>query len=832
MARLILTLAAICLLSYSGAGAQEILVAAQVGDLERVQAAVTVDPSRVELRGAYDKTPLIFAAQGGHVEIAGYLIDQGADLNQGNVRNETPLLYGVYFGHFEVVELLLDRGADPNILSSDGDSPLDMAVMLEQDRICSLLRSRGALETEMPPAEVEGLGEDLLRIAYPYAQAPNTVACTDSEGLLLVDTGWLRGMPALRQTLGRRDGREVAVIINTHQHPDHCEGNAIASSQTQVIALPDLQELVADGIVERDHGPWVARDGHSFPETFTFRHGGQVIRLVPVPGIHTDGDMLVYFTGANVVHMGDLLILQSFPSVTREVDQYLEFLDTVCAIFPADATLVCGHGPGGTIADARAYRDMLADVRSQVDLWLDEGRTQGEILDDESLERYAAYGEAIAELSVDYWIRAVCWNREHFGLPELQSDFDQCTKAIWSDHPRTFTDEAELKQAVATQRALLVEGMTAEEFYRVLAPAVARVRCGHTRTGLPLARLDDLKQEATCLPLDVRILGDELYVNHAFAGGPRVPRGAEILAIDGYETGTIVATLLAGLPADGGNQTYKRSAMNHRFARLFAAFFGSAPRFELTLAVTGEATPVKVLVPALSLAEVDSLTAVATGAADRPRWSSRIDTDQDYGYLQIGDFSYYEDPAVFNDPVGELFVGLQQQSIGTLILDLRGNDGGDPFCSSFVARHLLDPGVPYFAADTPYYTDLVVAQPVPDSVFRGELFVLIDGETFSSSTHLSALLRHHGRGVFIGEETGGCYVCNDASQTHVLEHTKVRVNVPRMAFAVAVQGMELGRGIRPDVAITPKIDDLVAGRDVVLEAAMQRIGSTGVSADN
>jgi C-terminal processing protease CtpA/Prc len=156
---------------------------------------------------------------------------------------------------------------------------------------------------------------------------------------------------------------------------------------------------------------------------------------------------------------------------------------------------------------------------------------------------------------------------------------------------------------------------------------------------------------------------------------------------------------------------------------------------------------------------------------------------------------------------------------------VRGNDGGDPYCSSFVVSHVIAEPVRYFAAGTPVYDDLVQPIPVPENVFTGELLVLTDGWSFSSTGHMLSLLRCRRRGIFLGEESGGSGACNDASRMHVMKHTGLRLNLPRRKFATSASCLPHGRGISPDIEVKPSIDDLIAGRDVVLERAISLAGS-------
>jgi glyoxylase-like metal-dependent hydrolase (beta-lactamase superfamily II) len=393
-----------------GAAAQEIIEAARAGDLARVRALVEADAAQLEVRSATAKTPLTYAAQGGHLELVAYLIGLGADPNARNVSDETPLLYAAYFGHEEVVAYLLAHGADPNVVSGNGDNPLDVADMQGAERIVSLLEAGGAVRTRLEAPEVLRVADGIHKIAFPYGEAPTILVCSGDDGLLLVDTGWRRTLPDLRATLQELDARGVVAVVNTHEHEDHVEGNAIAGEQAPLISLARLDELVAAGTIRRGGGPLTGRSGHAFASYCAFDFGGQEIRLIPAAGAHTDGDLIVHFTGSNVVDMGDLLILQSFPSVTEEADRYLEILATVLDVFPADTILIAGHGKSGSMQEVADYHRMLSAVRDLVVGHIEEGWSNEEILKDPALAQYAAFGTFIPVLSVNYWVEAVCRN--------------------------------------------------------------------------------------------------------------------------------------------------------------------------------------------------------------------------------------------------------------------------------------------------------------------------------------------------------------------------------------------------------------------------------------
>lgn len=413
-----------------------------------------------------------------------------------------------------------------------------------------------------------------------------------------------------------------------------------------------------------------------------------------------------------------------------------------------------------------------------------------------------------------------------YPLAQLQEDFDQYVDVIRKDHPMTFTDKNVLEQTITDQRKLIRDGMSEIEFYRVVAPVGAAVRCGHTRTFLSEQGRDHLDDHGQCLPLEIRLVNDSLYVYKDFTPDEAVARGSRVLSINTHRANDITERMRASYHADGTNVTYKNYAINLDFSRFFTILFGGAPQFELEIEEPGTNTRVTRIVPAMTPNQADQVDKERyQPQADCRRLCTTFSDDGRYAVLTIKDFSYYDDVDAFRKPVGDFFARLQRDGIDALIIDVRGNDGGDPYCSSFVTSHVIAGPVRYFASGTRFYKDLVSPIPVPEHVFTGELFVLTDGWCFSSTGHMLSLLRCHGRGVFVGEESGGSSACNDASKGHTLKHTGLYLNLPRRTFATSARCLPYGRGIPPDIEVQPTIRDLIAGRDVVMEKVISLFAS-------
>ena len=158
-----------------------------------------------------------------------------------------------------------------------------------------------------------------------------------------------------------------------------------------------------------------------------------------------------------------------------------------------------------------------------------------------------------------------------------------------------------------------------------------------------------------------------------------------------------------------------------------------------------------------------------------------------------------------------------------VILDLRDNNGGDPFCSSYLLAYLEKTPVPYYSESYERYTELAKPIPMAANHFEGNIYTLINGNCFSSTGHLCALMKYHHIGKFIGSETGGTYTCNDNGAYFSLNNTGIQLRIARNSFSVAVNGIPRFKGISPDFPVDATLEDNIARKDAVMSYAMELI---------
>ena len=335
-------------------------------------------------------------------------LSEGADINALNQDGRTPLHQAVFTENVETIEYLIDRGADVNTKNSSDETPLDLAVERGLDRVATFLRQKGGIETPMMEPDLHHVSKNIYRMTFPYDMFSNIGISTGSDGFLLVDTGFSRrAVGKIESTLKKIGKGEIKFVINTHPHWDHIAGNSLADKDGILIGFDGLDNLESKGVILKAEEPFKGKNGEVFETFYILKFNGEDIRLIPYPGVHSNADMLIHFIDSGVVHMGDLLLSQSFPAVGDGVAEYLIFLEKVLDMFPEKTIFISGHGRELMYEGVRDYHEMLLDTVRIVKKGISDGKSIEDLQKERVLKDYESYGELLDFLNADNWIANV-----------------------------------------------------------------------------------------------------------------------------------------------------------------------------------------------------------------------------------------------------------------------------------------------------------------------------------------------------------------------------------------------------------------------------------------
>jgi cyclase len=210
------------------------------------------------------------------------------------------------------------------------------------------------------------------------------------DGVFLVDDQYAPLTPKILEALKTLDPRAPRFVLNTHWHGDHSGGNENMGQAGALLVAHDnvrlrmTQEhfLAAFNSKVPPAAPG-ALPVVTYGATVTFHINGEEIHAFHVPPAHTDGDSIVHFKKANVIHGGDTFFNGMYPFIDvttgGNIDGMIAAADKVLAMAKADTKIIPGHGPLASKADLQAYRDMLAGVRSAVKPLVDAKKTLDEV---------------------------------------------------------------------------------------------------------------------------------------------------------------------------------------------------------------------------------------------------------------------------------------------------------------------------------------------------------------------------------------------------------------------------------------------------------------------
>jgi glyoxylase-like metal-dependent hydrolase (beta-lactamase superfamily II) len=219
----------------------------------------------------------------------------------------------------------------------------------------------------------------------------NIAVLTGSDGKVLIDAGFAVSQSAISAALASINGDPIEHLINTHWHTDHTDGNAWLHSAGAIIIGHEntRKRLSVDTRVEGWEWTFPAVPAGALPaKVFAAEHEVTLnktrIHLKYYGPAHTDSDVSVNFTDANVVHIADTWWNGVYPfidySTGGSIDGQIQAADRNLAEFTSETIFIPGHGPVGGRSDVAEFRNMLVAIREKVAALKKQGRSMDETI--------------------------------------------------------------------------------------------------------------------------------------------------------------------------------------------------------------------------------------------------------------------------------------------------------------------------------------------------------------------------------------------------------------------------------------------------------------------
>ena len=228
-------------------------------------------------------------------------------------------------------------------------------------------------------------------IAMLEGRGGNIAVSTGPDGVLLVDDQFAPLTDKIRAAVAKQSSAPIRFLLNTHWHGDHAGGNEnFGRAGVLILAHDNVRERLSRDQYMAAQGRHVPAAPESAWPVVTYEDGvtlhlnGQTIQVVHVAPAHTDGDSLVRFIEADVIHTGDTFFAGRYPFIDLSsggrIDGMIDAQARALALASADTRIIPGHGPVVGRAALRANREMLLSVRARVRKMVERGLDRRAVL--------------------------------------------------------------------------------------------------------------------------------------------------------------------------------------------------------------------------------------------------------------------------------------------------------------------------------------------------------------------------------------------------------------------------------------------------------------------
>lgn len=212
-----------------------------------------------------------------------------------------------------------------------------------------------------------------------YGLGGNILVSLGDNGVLLVDNQFAELIPKIQDAIKRLGGDKIDIVINTHWHFDHANGNlSLGSKDTKIIAHRNSRSMMKEdhiiNLVNRSYRqtayPEDALPDITYNKSMQLHYNNEAIDLVHFGSAHTTGDTVVIFRNSNVAHLGDIFVSNGYPFIDTDnggnIEGVIRSCQSILKSINKNTTIIPGHGPVSSYNDLVSYTSMLITVHKRL----------------------------------------------------------------------------------------------------------------------------------------------------------------------------------------------------------------------------------------------------------------------------------------------------------------------------------------------------------------------------------------------------------------------------------------------------------------------------------
>lgn len=473
-------------------------------------------------------------------------------------------------------------------------------------------------------------------------------------------------------------------------------------------------------------------------------------------------------------------------------------------------------------------------------------------------------------------ITPVYTNSQTLSSESLLKDFNVLKAVLLEYHPGLyrFQDSLAVAKNFNNLEQQLKHDLTLAEAYIAFSKFTASIRCGHTFCSFynqTSQTKDSLFNKSDKVPITFFIVEKRIFIDKNVSENETLLPGTEVIEIGQVPVFSIIDSLIQYVKGDGNNNRKRLDDLNLSGLGKYEAFDIFHPllyppvndSYKLKIRQPGKLITEEVNVKTISRSTRFQLMENKYGkqpATFDDLWRFKL-LDQETGYLKIGTFVTNKLSINWKKFIQDAFDELTEKNIQHLVIDIRGNEGGDDEVNLVLGNRLAKKQL-----ELPEFSELLRYEQVSETLrpylytwdnrffnrkgqlkslqngfytwkkerksrfikqnskaFTGNTYLLVDAANSSATFFLTACMQQNKLATIIGTETGGNRKGTNGGQLFFLRlpHSTIEVDIPLIGYYPLT--VQPDCGIQPDIEVQPSISDMLSGKDKVLEKTLELI---------
>ena len=427
-----------------------------------------------------------------------------------------------------------------------------------------------------------------------------------------------------------------------------------------------------------------------------------------------------------------------------------------------------------------------------------------------------------------------------FSVQQLQEDFKFMRNKMEKHNTNLYlyTDKKTLDTKFDDLYNRIDKPMTAPEFYCYISTIQTTVKDGHNYM-LPSLELQNYySTNSLYFPINFTEYNGRLFITQNFSNDSTINVKDEILSINGINADSIYKMIENRHPRDGDNKLYAKYVTLTYFRSYYGFMFGFCKSYNLKLKSQNGFITNKTI-EALPLSIIKSRRrAMINKRYDRIDHEKGIewkfDKEKKVAYLFISHWSTKQMKKEYNlsfkKEFNTFFKDVKLQGIENIIVDLRGNQGGDGRNGIALLQHIMNEPFNYIYQVKTFNKKGILINTARSltklyhpykNAFTGKVYVLINEGSFSNSSIFCETFKKYKRGALVGTETGGSSYLSGGDGYFIFPNTKINLLKVTHRMITTDANLNYGKGVIPNILIEPTLEQILNNEDIVLKQTIE-----------